>query len=145
VIAGHGPALALAAERADGANTYLVTAAHAKSARAILGPAKALRVVLPFIGEPDPERAARRPAPRSRSTVAPAYHRLVVARLRGGRLDGRAERPPGRCDHRLGHAERIRERAREYLAAGATQVLSRRCSACDSARLRSRRSKADEA
>src|SRR5215470_16564254 len=39
VLAGHGPKLLrLAAERADGSHTYLVTPEHSKSARAILGP-----------------------------------------------------------------------------------------------------------
>jgi probable F420-dependent oxidoreductase len=126
VIAGHGPKLlALAAERADGANTYLVTPEHSKSARAILGPAKSLRVVLPFIGEPDPAKA--RAAARAALGIylpLPAYHRLW-------RSLGFEERDwTGQASDRLidaitvwGTPERIRTRAREYLAAGATQVL----------------------
>ena len=126
VIAGHGPKLlALAAERADGANTYLVTPEHSKSARAILGAAKSLRVVLPFSGEPDPAKA--RAAARAALGIylpLPAYHRLW-------RSLGFEERDwTGQASDRLidaitvwGTPERIRTRAREYLAAGATQVL----------------------
>jgi probable F420-dependent oxidoreductase len=47
-VAAHGPRLlALAAERADGANTYLMPPAHTRQAREILGPDKQLNVVLP--------------------------------------------------------------------------------------------------
>jgi probable F420-dependent oxidoreductase len=47
-IAAHGPRLlALAAERADGANTYLMPPEHTRQARDILGPDKQLNVVLP--------------------------------------------------------------------------------------------------
>lgn len=126
VIAGHGPKLLrLAAERADGAHTYLVTPEHTKTARAILGPAKSLRVVLPFTGEADPERA--RKAARAALSVYlpfPAYHRLWAG------LGFAASDWTGEASDRLidaltawGEPERIRARAREYLAAGATQVL----------------------
>jgi probable F420-dependent oxidoreductase len=126
VIAGHGPKLlALAAERADGANTYLVTPEHTKSARAILGPTKALRVVLPFIGEPDPERA--RAAARAALTLyvsLPAYHRLWSSL--GFEPADWTGQPSDRLVDSItawGTPERIRERAREYVAAGATQVM----------------------
>lgn len=126
VIAGHGPKLLrLAAERADGAHTYLVTPEHTKNARAILGPAKSLRVVLPFTGETDPARA--RKAARAALSLYlpfPAYHRL---------WSGLGFAPPdwtGEASDRLidgltawGEPERIRARAREYLAAGASQIL----------------------
>jgi probable F420-dependent oxidoreductase len=47
-VAAHGPRLlALAAERADGANTYLMPPEHTRQAREILGPDKQLNVVLP--------------------------------------------------------------------------------------------------
>jgi probable F420-dependent oxidoreductase len=126
VIAGHGPKLLrLAAERADGAHTYLVTPEHSKNARVILGPTKSLRVVLPFVGEPDPARA--RKAARAALSVYlpfPAYHRLWAGL-------GLAESDwTGEASDRLidaitawGEPERIRARAREYLAAGASQVL----------------------
>jgi len=47
-VAAHGPRLlALAAEHADGANTYLMPPEHTRQAREILGPDKQLNVVLP--------------------------------------------------------------------------------------------------
>ena len=47
-VAAHGPRLlALAAERADGANTYLMPPEHTRQAREILGPDPQLNVVLP--------------------------------------------------------------------------------------------------
>ena len=126
VIAGHGPKLLrLAAERADGAHTYLVTPEHSKNARGILGAAKSLRVVLPFVGEPDPARA--RKAARAALSVYlpfPAYHRLWAG-FGFGPSDWTGEASDGLIDALTawGEPERIRARAREYLAAGATQVL----------------------
>ena len=47
-VAAHGPRLlALAAERTDGANSYLMPPEHTRQAREILGPDKQLNVVLP--------------------------------------------------------------------------------------------------
>ena len=126
VIAGHGPVLLrLAAARADGAHTYLVTPEHSKAARAILGPSKSLRVVLPFVGEPDPARA--RKAARAALSVYlpfPAYHRLWAG-FGFGPSDWTGEPSDALIDALTawGEPERIRARAREYLAAGATQVL----------------------
>ena len=126
MIAGHGPKLLrLAAERADGAHTYLVTPEHSKNARGILGPAKSLRVVLPFVGEPDPARA--RKAARAALSVYlpfPAYHRLWAG-FGFAASDWTGEASDGLIDALTawGEPERIRARAREYLAAGATQVL----------------------
>ena len=64
-IAAHGPKMmAVAAEVADGANTYMQPPAHTRSARDTLGPDKALTVVLPTCLTTDPEvaRAAGRRA-----------------------------------------------------------------------------------
>jgi probable F420-dependent oxidoreductase len=126
VIAGHGPKLlALAAERADGAHTYLVTPEHTKRARAILGPGKSLRVVLPFQVESDPARAnAAARAGLAIYLQFPAYHRMW-------RTLGLADADwTGQASDRLidsvaacGPAERVRARAREYLDAGASQIL----------------------
>lgn len=126
VIAGHGPKLlALAAERADGAHTYLVTPEHTRRARAILGPAKSLRVVLPMLGEPDRARALE----AARAALAlylpfAAYHRVW------GALGFDASDWSGRMSDRLidavtacGTPERIRARAQEYLDAGASHVV----------------------
>ncbi|MDJ0847259.1 MAG: TIGR03620 family F420-dependent LLM class oxidoreductase [Myxococcota bacterium] len=57
-IAAHGPGLLrLAAARTDGANTYLMPAAHTKQAREILGPEKRLSVVMPSCLCEDADRA----------------------------------------------------------------------------------------
>jgi probable F420-dependent oxidoreductase len=126
LIAGHGPKLlALAAEKADGAHTYLVTPEHSKRARGILGPEKSLRVVLPYIGEADPERAhAAARAALALYLPFPAYHRLW--RTLGFDESDWTGAPSDRLIDSIaawGTPERIRARAREYLDAGATQVL----------------------
>jgi probable F420-dependent oxidoreductase len=57
-LAAHGPGLlGLAAERADGANTYLMPPAHTQKARERLGPSKRLNVVLPCCLCEDEDRA----------------------------------------------------------------------------------------
>ena len=57
-IAAHGPRLlALASERADGANTYLMPPGHTREARRILGPEKRLNVVVPSCLTTDASRA----------------------------------------------------------------------------------------
>jgi probable F420-dependent oxidoreductase len=57
-IAAHGPKLlALAAELADGANTYLMPPEHTRQAREILGPEKDLNVVMPCCLCTDVDRA----------------------------------------------------------------------------------------
>lgn len=127
VIAGHGPKLlALAAERADGAHTYLVTPEHTKRARAILGPEKSLRVVLPFQIESEPARAyAAARAGLAIYLQFPAYHRLwrtlglPDSDWDGGQASDRLIDAVAAC----GSAERVRARAREYLDAGASQIL----------------------
>ncbi len=64
-VAAHGPKmLALAAELADGANTYLMPPEHTRRARDILGSEKRLNVVLPCCLDRDAKsaRAAARQA-----------------------------------------------------------------------------------
>lgn len=76
-IAAHGPKMmALAAEVADGANTYMQPPEHTQRSRATLGPDKALTVVLPTCLTTDPEvgRAAGRRA-LSIYLPLPAYQR----------------------------------------------------------------------
>lgn len=59
-IAAHGPGLLrLAAERTDGANTYLMPPAHTQRAREILGPDKRLNTVVPSCLCEDPDRARK--------------------------------------------------------------------------------------
>lgn len=126
VIAGHGPKLlALAAERADGAHTYLVTPEHTRRARAILGPAKSLRVVLPFHVSSDSARAcAAARAGLSIYLQFPAYHRMwATLGLAESDWTGQASDRLVDAVAACGTPERIRARAREYLDAGATQIL----------------------
>ena len=62
-IAAHGPKMmGVAAEVADGANTYMQPPAHSRESRATLGPDKELTVVLPtcLTTDPDVGRAAGR-------------------------------------------------------------------------------------
>lgn len=126
VIAAHGPKLlALVAERADGAHTYLVTAEHTKRARAILGREKSLRVVLPFVPETDPARA--RAAARAGLAIYlqfPAYHGLWRS-LGLDEADWTGQASDRLIDALVawGDPDRIRARAREYLDAGATQIV----------------------
>jgi probable F420-dependent oxidoreductase len=76
-IAAHGPALLrLAAELADGANTYLMPLEHTRTARSILGPEKTLNVVQTCCLCDDPE-SARGVARRALAMymTLPAYQR----------------------------------------------------------------------
>jgi probable F420-dependent oxidoreductase len=60
VLAAHGPRLqALAAARADGILTYLMSPAHTRRSRQAIGPAATLDVVVPLLAETDAERARR--------------------------------------------------------------------------------------
>lgn len=59
-LAAHGPRLLrLAAERCDGALTYLMTPAHTTRARAVLGTGKALHVTQMALLCPEPGRARK--------------------------------------------------------------------------------------
>ena len=80
-IAAHGPKmLGVAAEVADGANTYMQTTEHTTAARAVLGPDKALNVLLPCCLTTDAE-AARAAGRRAVSIYLPlpAYQRQWAA------------------------------------------------------------------
>jgi probable F420-dependent oxidoreductase len=124
-IAAHGPKLLrLAAELADGANTYLMPPEHTREARAILGPDKALNVVLPCCLCTDAERA-RHVARKGLAVYLglPAYHRQWK---RFG-LDERefAEGASDRLVDTLvawGDEQTIARRVDAYTAAGATRI-----------------------
>jgi probable F420-dependent oxidoreductase len=76
-IAAHGPKmLAVAAKLADGANTYLMPPAHTREAREILGPDKALHVVLPCCLCEDADQSRRTARKGLAAYLAyPAYRR----------------------------------------------------------------------
>ena len=125
-ISAHGPLLLkLAAERADGANTYLAPPPHTARAREILGPDKRLNVVLHCCLSED-ETAARRIARRALSVYLPlpAYHRVWRAWgfEESDWADGASDRLVDKLVAWGDHAS-IRRRMDEHLAAGASQII----------------------
>ena len=125
-VAAHGPQmLRLAAELADGANTYMQPPEHTAEARRVLGPDKALNVVLPCVLSTDPH-TARSAARRALSIYLslPAYQRLWAA----NGFD--ATDWAGRGSDRLvdafvawGDVDALGERIAAHIDAGARQVL----------------------
>ncbi len=124
-IAAHGPKMmALAAEIADGANTYLQPPSHTATSRATLGPHKDLTVVLPCCLTPDAEigREAGRRA-LSIYLPLPAYHRQW--RKHGFDESDWSDRGSDRLvDAHIawGDADTIRARMQEHIDAGATGI-----------------------
>jgi len=123
-IAAHGPKLlALAAELADGANTYLMPVEHTRQAREILGPDKDLNVVLPCCLCADPDRA--RAVGRKALAVylgLPAYRRQWT---RFGFVEDDFEAASDRLVDSLvawGDEAAIRERIAAQRDAGASHV-----------------------
>lgn len=125
-VAAHGPKMMrVAADLADGANTYMQPPEHTATSRQILGPDKELSVVLPCVLTPDAD-AARAAGRRALYIYLPlpAYHRQWAA-------FGFDESDwTGRASNRLvdayvawGDADAIRARAGEHVDAGASQVL----------------------
>lgn len=125
-VAAHGPQMMqVAADLADGANTYMQPPEHTATSRATLGPDKALCVVLPCVltTDADAARAAGRRALHIYLPL-PAYHRQWAAYG----FD-ESDWSSGRASDRLvdayvawGDADAIRRRLDEHLDAGATQV-----------------------
>ncbi len=124
-VAAHGPQMMrVAADLADGANTYMQLPDHTRESRATLGPDKALSVVLPCVMTTDAD-AAREAGRRALSIYLPlpAYQRQWVAQ-------GYDETDwAGRGSDRLidafiawGDRDAILERIEQHIAAGATQV-----------------------
>lgn len=125
-LAAHGPGLLrLAAERASGANTYLMPPAHTRRAREILGPDKRLNVVVPCCLCEDPS-LARRIGRKALGVYLPlpAYQRLW---LQWGFTE--ADYADGGSDRLIdgliawGDDSRIRERMAEHRAAGASHIV----------------------
>jgi probable F420-dependent oxidoreductase len=125
-VAAHGPRMTqVAADLADGANTYMQPPEHTATSRATLGPDKALSVVLPCVLTTDAE-AARAAGRRALHIYLPlpAYHRQWAAYG----FD-ESDWSSGRASDRLvdayvawGDADAIRRRIGEHLDAGATRV-----------------------
>ena len=125
-VAAHGPQMMrLAAEFADGANTYMQPTGHTAESRQVLGPDKALNVVLPVVLSTDPQ-AARSTARRALSIYLPlpAYQRLWAAN--GFDETDWADRGSDRLVDAFvawGDVDTLGERIAAHIDAGATQVL----------------------
>lgn len=124
-IAAHGPKMmAVAAEVADGANTYLQPPDHSRTSRDVLGPDKALNVVMPCCLTTNPEvgRAAGRRV-LSIYLPLPAYQRQWAA-------DGfdESDWSDGGSDRLVdtyvawGDLDAIRGRMQAHIDAGATGI-----------------------
>jgi probable F420-dependent oxidoreductase len=125
-IAAHGPKLlALAAELADGANTYLMPPEHTREAREILGPDKTLNVVLPCCLCDDVDQARR----TARKGLA-MYLELAAYHRQWKRFGFGSEDIAGKGSDRLidaiiahGDEPALRRRIADHVAAGASRVL----------------------
>ncbi len=124
-IAAHGPKMiAMAAEVADGVNTYMQPPSHTAETRATLGPDKVLTVVQPTCLTTDPEvgRAAGRRA-LSIYLPLPAYQRQWATHgfTEADWSDGGSDRL---VDAHIvwGDEETIRSRYQEHIDAGATGI-----------------------
>lgn len=124
-LAAHGPQMMqVAADLADGANTYMQPPQHTSRSRATLGPDKELSVVLPCVlsTDADAARAAGRRALHIYLPL-PAYHRQW-------RAFGFDESDwSGRASDRLvdayvawGDSSTIQRRIDEHIDAGGTQI-----------------------
>lgn len=126
LIAAHGPKLlALAAQAADGALTYLMPPEHTRWAREILGMDRALATLLPFCLDEDRERAlANGRRALAMYLALPAYRRVwQTLGLEDADFEtGGSERLLDAVGA-FGNEERVRERIERYRAAGASQVL----------------------
>lgn len=124
-VAAHGPKMMqVAADLADGANTYMQPSEHTARSREALGPDKELCVVLPCVLTTDADlaHAAGRRALHIYLPL-PAYHRQWAA-FGFDEADW-----TGRASDRLvdafvawGDVDSIQQRVAEHVHAGATQV-----------------------
>ena len=124
-VAAHGPQMMkVAADLADGANTYMQLPDHTRASRRTLGPDKALSVVLPCVLTTDAD-AARAAGRRALSIYLPlpAYQRQWSAQ--GFDQNDWAGRGSDRLIDAFiawGDRDAILERVAEHIDAGATQV-----------------------
>lgn len=118
------PMLALAAERAQGAHTYLVPFEHTRRARELMGPEALLVVELKVVLDTAPAEAAR----RARQALAwyldtPNYRKnLEWLGFAESELDGNGSDRLVQALVAAGGEDAIRARVQEHLAAGADQV-----------------------
>jgi len=118
------PMLRLAAERADGAHTFLVSVEHTRRAREILGPGRVLVVEQKVLWERDPT-AARARGRQALGWYLDTPNYLESLRALGFDDDDHAGGGSDRLVDALvawGDEERIFERLRAHLDAGADQV-----------------------
>jgi probable F420-dependent oxidoreductase len=125
-LAAHGPKmLAVAAEVADGANTYMQTPESVAAARRILGPDKVLNFLMPTCLTTDPEagRAAGRRA-IAMYLPLPAYQR-VWARAGFDETDWSNGGSDRLVDTYVawGDLDTIRARMQTFRDAGATDII----------------------
>lgn len=124
-IAANGPKLLeLVAQRADGANTYLLPPSHTKQAREILGPDKRLNLVLPCCLCEDPERA-RKISRRALSIYMPLPAYQKEWQKAGFDASDWADGGSDRLIDMIvawGDESAIRARIDEYEAAGASHI-----------------------
>ena len=125
-LAAHGPKMmAVAAELADGAMLYMQTPDDVREARAILGPDKAVNLVLPTCLTTNPD-AARKAGRRALGIYLPlpAYQR-VWARAGFDASDWSDRGSDRLVDAYLnwGDIATIQTRMRAYLEAGVTNIL----------------------
>lgn len=124
-VAAHGPKMmAVAAEVADGANTYMQPPEHSRASRATLGPDKELTVVLPtcLTTDPDVGRAAGRRA-LSIYLPLPAYQRQWAAHgfTEADWSDGGSDRLVDTYVN-WGDLDAVLGRMREHVDAGASGI-----------------------
>jgi len=117
------PMLRLAAERADGAHTFLVNVEHTARAREILGPDRLLVVEQKALLEPDPA-AARDRGRQALGWYLDTPNYVASLRALGFSDDDLDERSDRLVDDLIawGDETRVLIRVREHLAAGADQV-----------------------
>lgn len=126
LLAAHGPALQrIAATRADGVMTYLMSSEHTKKSRARLGVDADLTVVLPVLVESD-EATARDVCRRSLAYYTGLDYYQREWRTLGFSEDDFANDGSDRLhDHLVawGTSESIEQRIAEHEAAGASRIV----------------------
>lgn len=126
LLAAHGPVLQrIAATRADGVMTYLMSPTHTKESRARLGPDADLTVVVPVLAESD-EVTARNICRKSfEYYTALDYYQREWRKVGFTEDDFAHGGSDGLHDHLVawGASESIEQRIAEHEAAGASRIV----------------------